>query len=339
MSRVSICIPTYNGEQHLRACLDSVLSQTHGDFEVIVVDDQSTDATWPILNEYSTLDSRIRLFRNERNRGLVRNWNRCIELASADWVKFVFQDDLMAPICLERMLQADAESGLPFLVCDRELIFEHGIGHETRLMYESNPMFVKYYPNGGMVDSRHFIATVLDNIGGNFVGEPTSTLFRRDIWKALGPFNAGLIQLVDLEYWVRVGSNFGVHFLSERIVRFRVHPNSTSESNRSGLTYYTSLDHVKILYDYIFHPNYKKLRNVALLCGFANSLFDKLITRARGTRWLAIDSANRNRFPDSTMLSHWQSVLVDYPALCLLLDKPLHAGILRLGYFARCFIN
>ena len=121
---VSICIPTYNGSQYLEACLDSVLSQSYPDFEVVIVDDQSSDNTWDLLNQYAARDNRIRLFRNEQNLGLVGNWNRCLELAQGEWIKFVFQDDWITPDCIEHMVRASVGSQSLLTVCRREFVFE-----------------------------------------------------------------------------------------------------------------------------------------------------------------------------------------------------------------------
>ena len=104
MPKVSICIPTYNGERYIEKTLNSVLLQTYDDFEVIIVDDQSSDNTWEILTQYAAQDGRIHLFKNEHNLGLVGNWNRCIELAQGEWIKFVFQDDIIRNDCLELMM-------------------------------------------------------------------------------------------------------------------------------------------------------------------------------------------------------------------------------------------
>ena len=92
---ISVCVPTYNGMKYLRECLDSILVQSFENFEVIIVDDQSADGSVDLLSEYAAQDERIRVFRNPQNLGLVGNWNRCLDLASAEWIKFVFQDDLI----------------------------------------------------------------------------------------------------------------------------------------------------------------------------------------------------------------------------------------------------
>ena len=69
MTKVSICIPTYNGNLYLEETLSSVLNQSYSDFEVIIVDDQSTDNTWSIIQEFSRHDHRIKTYKNEKNLG------------------------------------------------------------------------------------------------------------------------------------------------------------------------------------------------------------------------------------------------------------------------------
>ena len=104
--RVSVCIPTYNGALYLQECMESILGQTFVGIEILAVDDRSSDKTRAILDSFAKRDARVRILSNARNLGLVGNWNRCIELAQGEWIKFVFQDDWIAPECLERMLDA-----------------------------------------------------------------------------------------------------------------------------------------------------------------------------------------------------------------------------------------
>lgn len=73
MPLVSICIPTYNGARYLEACLDSALTQTFRDIEVLVVDDQSTDESCQIAQAYARQDRRVKVVGNKHNLGLV--WN------------------------------------------------------------------------------------------------------------------------------------------------------------------------------------------------------------------------------------------------------------------------
>jgi len=100
--RVSVCIPTYNGAEHLRAAITSVLNQTVSDLELIVVDDCSTDSTEAVIE--SIEDSRLRYFKNPTHLGTVANWNKCVSLSSGPYVSFFQQDDIMMHTNLEEKI-------------------------------------------------------------------------------------------------------------------------------------------------------------------------------------------------------------------------------------------
>src|ERR1700722_13168325 len=84
--RISICIPTYNGREHLRECLDSVRAQNYQDFEVLICDDQSSDETLGFARELAQGDERFRFIQNPRRLGLVGNWNNCVAISRGEWV-------------------------------------------------------------------------------------------------------------------------------------------------------------------------------------------------------------------------------------------------------------
>lgn len=94
---VSILIPTYNREAFIGECIESALNQTYKDFEIVIVDNASTDGTLSICESYAKRDARINVFQNASNVGPVRNWERCIELANGIYGKLLFSDDLMFP--------------------------------------------------------------------------------------------------------------------------------------------------------------------------------------------------------------------------------------------------
>lgn len=103
--RVSVGMPVYNGERYVQAALDTVLAQTFGDFELVISDNASTDATPDICREYAARDSRIRYSRNEENIGGARNHNRTIHLAAGRYFKWAHADDLCAPEFLARCVE------------------------------------------------------------------------------------------------------------------------------------------------------------------------------------------------------------------------------------------
>jgi glycosyltransferase involved in cell wall biosynthesis len=91
---VSIVMATYNGEKFLRQQMDSILGQTYQHFELIVVDDASTDNTLAILNEYASLDNRIHVFPAEKNLGLIANFERGLGLVKSEYIALSDQDDI-----------------------------------------------------------------------------------------------------------------------------------------------------------------------------------------------------------------------------------------------------
>lgn len=92
---VSILIPVYNREDIVSDSIESAINQTYKNIEIIIVDNCSTDKTWEVLTSYAKKDNRIKIFRNETNIGPVRNWARCIDLASGKYSKFLYSDDVI----------------------------------------------------------------------------------------------------------------------------------------------------------------------------------------------------------------------------------------------------
>src|SRR5690606_33082192 len=83
MALVSVVTPVYNGAKYLRECIESVLAQSYGDLEHVILDNASSDETRDIAEEYARADRRIRIFANERTVPMVENWNRALEKVAA----------------------------------------------------------------------------------------------------------------------------------------------------------------------------------------------------------------------------------------------------------------
>lgn len=104
--RVSLAMPVYNGERHIAAAIRSILAQTWTDFELIITDNASTDATADICATFAAADPRIRYVRNDRNIGAAANYNRGYELARGDYLKWCAHDDLISKNYVEACLRA-----------------------------------------------------------------------------------------------------------------------------------------------------------------------------------------------------------------------------------------
>ena len=256
---VSICIPTYNGEAYLKECLESVIHQTYINLEIILVDDKSIDNTTSIAKQYAKFDKRIQFFENKINLGLVGNWNKCLQLASGQWIKYVFQDDYLAINCIEKLIEAAKDNSI--ITCNRKFIFENEVNAETKKSYEINLLTLKkLFPNQKnlFIPAIQIKNLVVENIAANFIGEPTVVMFKKELIFKKGLFNAKLKQLCDLEYWVRVSSTEGLVYLSEELMTFRIHKDSTSSANISANYIYS--DFVKYAYILLYKKEYEMFR-------------------------------------------------------------------------------
>ena len=116
MPEISVIVPVYRAEAYLHACIDSILSQTFSDFELILVDDGSPDGCGAICDDYAARDSRVRVIHQE-NQGQAAARNHAFSIAKGEWVCFVDSDDAVHPQMLERLGQAAAESGAAMSMC------------------------------------------------------------------------------------------------------------------------------------------------------------------------------------------------------------------------------
>jgi hypothetical protein len=124
---VSIALPVFNGENYLREAIDSVLKQTFEDFELLLLDNASTDGTSQICRESVEQDQRVRHFRSDVNRGLIWNHNRAVGLARGNYFMWIEHDDLIAEDYVNRCVKAlndDPEIVLSFT--NTQIIDEHG---------------------------------------------------------------------------------------------------------------------------------------------------------------------------------------------------------------------
>ncbi len=125
--RVSLGMPVYNGENFLEQALDSLLSQTFEDFELVVSDNASTDRTEEICREYATRDRRIRYYRQEKNIGAANNFNYVFELSRGEYFKWTAHDDLCAPSFIAECVEVlDRDESVVLCYPKTKLIDENG---------------------------------------------------------------------------------------------------------------------------------------------------------------------------------------------------------------------
>ena len=113
---VSIIMPSYNCGAYVEETIRSVQAQTYSNWEIVFVDDCSTDDTIKVVSEMQKQDSRIRLFQNEKNSGAAVSRNRALSEACGRWIAFLDSDDLWEPTKLEKQVKFMEENGYAFLI-------------------------------------------------------------------------------------------------------------------------------------------------------------------------------------------------------------------------------
>ncbi len=210
--KVSVCIPTYNRASLLRETIQSVLSQTFEEFELIVSDNASNDSTEDVVNSFK--DNRIQYIKNERNIGLVGNFNQCLALAKGEYVTVFHDDDLMLPDNLVVKVRAlDLNPGVGFVHSKVHIIDECG----AILHYNTS---LDNLQTGDSIESgRDFLRRSL--LSDNLV-YPTSVLIRKECYLKLGGFSDKVHFTTDFEYWMRISTNYDVMFLAKPLIKYRM---------------------------------------------------------------------------------------------------------------------
>lgn len=327
---VSICIPTYNGASYLKECLDSILAQTFADFEVILVDDGSSDNTVEIAREYARRDKRIRVEQNEHNLGLVNNWNRCVELASGEWIKFVFQDDFIEETCTEKLLKV-ANPETTIICCRRKFCFEDGVEPKIRKSYLKIPTIDALFPKKTNISPVEFCEVALDNYWINFIGEPNNVLFRRSVFFQFGPFNKHFISLCDYEYWLRIAVNRGLSYVPEILATFRVHNKGTTALDRERRPYRIGiLDPLLILHEISLNPLYDPIRAVAESRRPPVDLINILAHKIRAALKSTINPPKKCIDSSVQRVEEWKNLVRHYPTFDVFSKKVvIHSRILK----------
>jgi len=231
---VSVCIPTYNGEKYLGEALDSVLAQTYRPLEIIISDDNSTDRSLDIVHEFEQKTDIPFYIHHHKPKGIGANWNNCVKHAHGEYIKFLFQDDILLPACIEKMMllaQEDVEIGLVF--CKRDAISENEDERYFDWQKRSGNLH-KYFSSEINRIQKGIVLLKDDNfisLPENKIGEPTNVLLNINVFKAVGFFRLDLKQILDAEFWYRIAKDFKIGFINETLVHFRLHEMQASKVN------------------------------------------------------------------------------------------------------------
>ncbi len=243
---VSILLAAYNHAKYVAEAIQSALDQTYRDFELIIIDDGSTDGTADIIRGID--DPRILKRFSETNQGMIVTKRRCLEMAQGRYIAVLNSDDLFLPGKLEKQvayLDAHPETGAVFT-------FAQVIDDNGDPFSDQNHSYFAIFdqPNRSRFQwLRHFF------YAGNCLCMP-SAMIRRDVFPVIGLQDPRLVQLPDYDLWIRLCLHYDIHIIQEKLTCFRVRAGEANASGRRPENIIRgAFEHVRILREFLKIPN------------------------------------------------------------------------------------
>lgn len=286
--KISVCLPVFNGAKYLAEAIESVLAQSYANFELLIVDDQSTDKSQAIAQQYAQKDKRVVYWRNETNKGIFANYNECLNRAQGDFIKLFAQDDVLEPNCLSLMLEQLLANQNVLLVASARMVIDEN-SRQTAIE--------RFFDDTIVIPG----AEVIKNYVRTFVyrtGTPAQVMLRRS---SMGTgFNPKFILSGDIEYFLRILETGDFLYLNEVLVRFRRHAESVTVTALKDMSFVT--DSVRLANKYEHYlveagqttpPAVRNALIEGLIRKVNNAIYDRKIqfkmARNSGT---AVDASN-----------------------------------------------
>jgi glycosyltransferase involved in cell wall biosynthesis len=254
---ISIAMATYNGVRFLAEQIDSIISQTYSDFELIVCDDCSKDNTFALLVEYQKKDRRIHVFENEVNLGFKKNFEKAVGLCKGDFIAFCDQDDIWTENHLEVLVK---NIGNKDLICGKaELVDENGIS----LGVSTSECFIPHAPS----DDKSEVFEQL--LYSNFV-QGTAAMISRNLVQYLFPI-PDCVRFHD--WWAASISclHNGLTYVDEVVLKYRQHGTNVTTTKK-----YSPLESIVTSVKRVFKKSDKLLNDYKDIVTYGNALRDKV---------------------------------------------------------------
>lgn len=206
---VSIVLPVYNGEKYLSKAIESVLNQTYTNFELIIVNDCSTDSSEDIILKYKEHDPRIIYVKNDVNSKLPKSLNNGFGIAKGEYYTWTSDDNMYCEDAIETMVKFLDENE------DVALVFAGCI-----FIYADKNVQQKYLPKGELIYN--------NTVGACF-------LYRSDVAKAIGEYREDLFLVEDYEYWLRINCNYKIKQLEKYLYLYRFHDRSLTFTKKQEI--------------------------------------------------------------------------------------------------------
>ncbi len=244
MEKVDILLATYNGEKYLREQIDSILNQTYTEFRLLISDDGSTDGTRDILKEYKEKDSRIEVFMQDDNLGVVKNFEFLLKKVEAKYYMFSDQDDIWKETKIEKSLNK-IEEGYDLVYSDLEVVDEN-----------LNVTYSSYWKLKGIYNKikkyNNFESLYLNN----FVTGCT-IISKKELMNLFMPLpNTSKFVLHD--YWISliISQSGKIAYIEEPLIKYRQHKNNKVGSKKKS-DELKSIDEIRSLFIQVKKEHFK----------------------------------------------------------------------------------
>lgn len=259
MRTVSIVLPVYNGEKYLAESIKSILGQTFRNFELIVVNDCSTDSTERIVMEFLENDQRIRYIKNDVNSKLPRSINNGFAEATGKYWTWTSDDNIMHPNMIEKLVSyLDSHDNVDLVYTDYNQIDETGRFLGSIAVEPESAIYIK-----------------------NVVG--ASFMYRSDIAKRIGGYDTDRFLVEDYEYWLRINLNGTIACLHECLYDYRIHGGSLTAKRQKEVQCALA----KLRWDYLKRYDDSKLKPTVrynyfnFLLGFTQNRWLRIAQRVK----------------------------------------------------------
>lgn len=212
---VTVVMPAYNASRYIKEAIESVLIQTYKDFELIVIDDGSTDTTPDIIDDLAKKDSRIHLI-TQSNQGVANALNGAIELATTRWIVVMHADDIMMPNRIERQLEF-VYSNPDIVVAGSFILYINERGRivgKFKSPLTTREIVWEYVQKNELIGLTH-----------------PSVIMRKDVVEEVGGYRNQFVPAEDIDLWNRiVEKGYGILVQPKYLLKYRLHSSAASVS-------------------------------------------------------------------------------------------------------------
>jgi len=208
---VSVIIPCYNGEKFIGEAIDSVLNQTYQNWELIIVDDGSTDNSKDIILKYTTINNKITLTEHKCNKGIAKTKNAGIANTRGKYIAFLDQDDIWLQQKLELQIK-----------CFEEESNDIGVVCTGMIFTDSNMKPLNVFRGFNGKDQKKLIKSLyLETTNSSSI-----MMVRKECFDGIGIFNEDLVGWDDYEFLMRLATISQIKYISKPLVKKRIHQNN-----------------------------------------------------------------------------------------------------------------